>query len=203
MKTHTIQQKISWLFGILLVLLLTVIVKGCDREHRDRHPGSPEQAQQKKIHLTIPNAPDPQAKATSYYITAVGVAIGEDQVETEIGPVIGPIVIENPEFPLSIPVTLYVPPCLYRITIGVTLVREPVREKSAVFDVCENSTIDLTILTFEEFQIYENPIQIHAPDPVIANTTIEVSCGATQISAPDSDRWPLSATLWEEGGARP
>jgi hypothetical protein len=194
MKTYTM-RKISWVVGMLLVLLLALLVKGCDRKHRDRHPGGPDNAQPKDIYLTMTKTSDLRAKATGYYIKAVGV----DDAGNEIWPSIGPIEIENPTFPLSTPITLFVPPCLYRITIGVNLVREPDREKSAVFDVCENSTIDLSILTFEEFRIYENPLRIHTPNPVKGGESVEVSCGTDQFSAPDSDRWPLRVEIWEEG----
>lgn len=196
MKTHKI-QKVFWLFGILLLLSLAFIVKGCERE---RKPSSPEKTQLKEIYLTMAKPFDSRAKATGCYIKAVGVMIGEDQVEKEIGPTIGPIEItEDLTFPLSMPFTVLVPPCLYRFTWGVMLVREPDRKKSAVFNVCETGTLDLSILTFEDFRIYENPIQIYASDPVKAGERLDVSCGTTWISAPDSDRWPLTAELWEEG----
>jgi hypothetical protein len=194
MKTSTM-QRISWVVGMLLVLLLALLVNGCDREHRNRHLGSPDTAQPKDISLTMTNTSERRTKATGYYIKAVGV----DDAGNEIWPSIGPLEIENPTFPLSTPITLFVPPCLYRITIGVNLVREPDREKSAVFDVCENSTIDLSILTFEEFRIYENPLRIHTSNPVKGGESVEVSCGTDQFSAPDSDRWPLRVEIWEEG----
>ena len=71
MKTSTI-RKFLWVVGMLLVLLLALLMNGCDREHRTRHPGSPDTAQPKDIHLTMTNASTPRAKATRYYIKAVG-----------------------------------------------------------------------------------------------------------------------------------
>ena len=100
-----INHKIYWLIGIGLVLVLAVMVKGCDREHAAQKPTSPENAQPKEISLTITKPPNPQAKALTYWIEAVGL----DQNDQEIWPHLGPMVIDNPTFPLATPFTVYVP----------------------------------------------------------------------------------------------
>jgi hypothetical protein len=172
------------------------MLKGCDRNHGDPTPGSPATMHPKELQVFLPLPSNPQAKATTYTITAMGL----DAAGNEIGPEIGPIVIDKPEFPLSVRLSLYTPPCLYRVTISVTLTRGNKNEKSTVVNVCETTTLDLSIPIFEEFRIAENPIQILTPGPVMAGTTVEVRCGPSSIDAPDNDHYPVMAQLWEEGG---
>jgi hypothetical protein len=84
-----------FIFFILLVTFAWTL-KGCDREHSS--PGSPANTQPIELEVLLPSPPNPQAKAVTYTITAMGL----DAAGNDIGPKIGPIVIENPEFPLSV-----------------------------------------------------------------------------------------------------
>ena len=191
----------SWVIVCVLTLLSgALLMKGCKPDKRAATGPAPEQTHEQT--WTLPNPFGSQnAKALTYSISVVGVERDANQNVVEIGPAFGPLVFEQPEFPLSAPVTLLVPPCLYRITIGVTLERDDARQRSGVFNVCENDVIDLSILTFEEFQLGDLSMQVKPPGPVLFGTELTVTCRAASVSAPDSDRQPLSATVWEDEGA--
>lgn len=180
----------AMLCGTLLLLAVMVVGKGCDRQSPSSDSGD---VREKTVDVMLSANPSPQAKAVNYAITAVGL----DDTYQEIGPTIGPVILENPQFPMTVPITLLVPPCLYRVTFEVTLVREPKRNRSAVINACEQGTFDVSLPTFEEFQIYENPVRV--PAEVIGGVALDARCATTQVSAPDSDRWPLTAELWESG----
>jgi hypothetical protein len=187
-------QKTSWLLWLLLVFPLFVMVKGCNHEQHTQNPVTPDSVQSSGLSLRIVPGTDPTLKAAALTLEAVGM----DANNQIVGPTIGPVTILNPTFPLSIPLTLRIPPCRYRVTLTVGLTRDPARATNLLIDACQDSRIDVSLDTFEEFFVAENPI--HAPDAVNAGDTILVSCGTTQISAPDIDRAPLSATLSEQDG---
>ncbi len=186
--------KTQWLISLIALCIFIVMSNGCERNTTPRAPSRPASGREEAIRIHI----DPsQAKATTYYVWAEGL----DDKGEYIGPTVGPVTIENPVFPLVLPVTLFVPPCQYRITIGVTLAREPKRERVEVFNVCDNGDIRLSIPTFEDALVLANPIVIDWPEPaILAGDTAPVRCVTDQVSAPDSDRWPLSAVLEEVGG---
>jgi parallel beta-helix repeat protein len=188
-------QKTPWLLWLLLVFPLFVMVKGCNQEQHTQNPVTPDSVQSSGLSLRIvPGTTDPALKAAAFTLEAVGM----DAHNQLVGPTIGPVTILNPTFPLAIPLTLRIPPCRYRVTLTVGLTRDPARATNLFLDACQDSRIDVSLDTFEEFFVAENPI--HAPDAVNAGDTILVSCGTTQISAPDIDRAPLSATLSEQDG---
>lgn len=196
------KYKTFWLIGLLCLLSVLVILKGCEQDHSDQPPAAPEGTQPQKVILRIGKTPNTRAKATGLRIDVVGVeAIGIDEFE-EIGPRIAPIIIPNPDipldFPLTVPIILFRPPCQYKLTISADLTRDPSRIWEDVIDICEQETDNFTIDVFERFIIGE--LFIDAPDPVNAGETITVTCIARQISAPDSDRYPLSASLSEWRG---
>jgi hypothetical protein len=78
------------------------------------------------------------------------------------------------------------------------LTRDPARARSTIIDLCSGVFGELALDTFEAFQLDEMFIDV----PVSANAgeNITVTCRVRGVSAPDSDRYPLSATLSEQGG---
>jgi hypothetical protein len=186
------------MIGMIILFFLSGFLKGCDETDKDRNPihpdGSMGTAQGQSLQLNLTQGSTLLPKATSIIITAVGV----DDNGVEIGPVIEPVEIPNPTFPILAPITLLTPPCRYRFTITINLIREDSRTASVIEEVCQTSSV-----TFPPIDTFEEPIFsaiIDAPD-CNAGEDCPVSCRITQLSAPDIDRFPLTITLREIGGS--
>lgn len=193
------RNKTLWLVGLLCILTIGVLIKGCDQDQQAQAPSAPGTAQPVKIILNIAKNSNPQAKATKLTIDITGI----DDYDRPTGRKIDSIVIPGPDFPqltfpLNIPVTLYKPPCRYRFTVKTELSRDPERIKDTIADICGGTSGKLTINTFEPFTIADLTIQ--APGSAPAGAPIEVSCSASRISAPDSGKYPLSMRLEERNG---
>ena len=80
--------KTFWLVGLLCVISVIVILKGCEDDHKDRNPAVPQGTEARKMTLNIAKALDTAAKATGISIEAVGV----NEFGEAIGPRIGPVV---------------------------------------------------------------------------------------------------------------
>jgi hypothetical protein len=96
-----------WLPGLLLIGFIILFGKGCDTEDADQQPVGPEGSQVRTIHLRIDGDSNPAAKVVGIAVILVGLDVHGNPAE----PVIEPAPILTPSFPLSLPVTLFVPPC--------------------------------------------------------------------------------------------
>jgi len=183
------------LIGMLCLLSGILLLEACQRDDSPQSLVIPDGVQVRRVIVNIHKNPDPRAKAAGIRIEAYGI----DEGGGATGTAIEPILIPNPAFPLSISMTLYMPPCVYRIVITTLLTRDPERTQSLLIDLCrESSAESLSINIFEEALIGNMVIQ--APVSANAGEIIPVSCSAAQISAPDSDTFPLSASLSEQSG---
>ena len=134
---------------------------------------------------------DGQAKAVSVTITAVGLGKNDE----EIGQTFGPMQIASPSYPLSVPLTLRIPPCRYRLTVETTRLRDEMTVESTVVNICETTTVTVGTRTFEPMETQVGPITL--PSMALAGSTIAVSCSLRDVDAPDRDRFPVTATLRE------
>lgn len=189
MKTHN-DFKTYWLNGALLLLSLLVIFIGCKKS---QNSSGPTPAQQRSLVLQFARGSEIQAKAVGIKIVAEGlnargVPTGTDRVEK---------VIPVPVFPLNVLFMLHDPPCPWRITAVLDLSRGTSLTASADIDVCRETNVELVFDTHEPFQV--SAWAIHAPNPVQAGETIEVTCEVS-ITAPDNDRIPVTITLSEHDG---
>jgi len=172
---------------------MAVFVKGCEK---NENYSTSRNLQQQTFTLNISGSSDPRAKAVGVTVTAVG--LGDD--DAEVGPTLGPYVIEDLTPPLSFSLTLFVPPYRYRITLDATLTREDPRSISQIIDLRTDISLNLELDTFEVMLIHDDD-PIDAPASAIAGETISVSCGTDQLDAPDIDRVPVIAELWEDQGS--
>ena len=176
--------------GVLLLLAVAVAVKGCGHDH----PTSP--AGQGVALKIIGNPTAWQAKAEGVRVTAEGL--------NEQGLLTGDLVegtAAQPTFPLDVPLLLYSPPCRWRITVIVTLSRDPALRAATEVDVCRQSFVDMTIRTFEAMFAPSGVNPLSAPASANAGDAVTVSCGPVALDAPDSATYPPAATLSEIGGA--
>ncbi|MCP4401854.1 MAG: hypothetical protein GY801_31710, partial [bacterium] len=181
-----------WLIiGLCLVSALP-IGKGCKRDSNNSSPAGPS-AKAPTLSLKLADNSELQAKSVGLMIEAAGL----DQNGNPTNDVAAPLTISNPTFPLDVDLTVFTPPCRWRMTITVNLSRDPARRKSIEFDACAVSSLNLNVDTFEEMQIPDTEGPIYAPSFVIAGAAAEVRCEPLEISAPDST--PV-ATLQEQGG---
>lgn len=194
MSTRSISYSTYGLLGILIILSFGIMTKGCDRKGKSQDVTSPGQGTQQGFRLKIMPGSDSQMKATGLTITATGLDEQGNPVEDLD---INPLIISEPTFPLSKALTVYIPPCLYRLDVTVSLSRDAPRTASITTNICENSTIELSLDVFEEFLINPGSDPIQAPPSSLAGEAIVVSCGAIPIDAPDRDQYPLTAVLYE------
>jgi hypothetical protein len=213
MKDTHKKHIVSCLMKTLLVLVIFFIIGAC--EHESRHPSESTSSSQQGLSLKIVGNSDVRAKAKG--LTVRIFRLKEDGMPEE------PPVYEN-SFPipdLSIPVTLDPPPyleilpprlCHYRITATAILSRGEILEAVKDINACNPAErqVVITFDTYEPFIIIGNPIRVlHYNQEVIRinasgdeDGMVTVYCGGTfqnSINAPDSDRYALSAKLWEDG----
>lgn len=185
----------TWcLIGVLTVLSFIIFLKGCDQEHSGDQIVAPEGTQAQKVVLRIAQSPEPRAKALRLKLDAVGL---NDQ-DVAVGPVIAPVTLSDPVFPCEVQLTVFKPPCRYRLTISTDLTREPARSWQDVVNICDLQAGGTTIDVFEEFLVGD--LSITAPESVNAGDALDVRCEACHIDAPDRDRYPLTLSLSEQGG---
>ena len=176
--------------GIVLLLALAGVLKGCG----DHHPTGPAG---QGVALKIMGNPTAwQAKATGVSVTAEGLdaqgAPTGDRVEGSAA---------QPTFPLDVPLLLYSPPCRWRITIIMTLSRDPALRAATEVDVCQQNLVEMTISTFEAMFAPSGVNPLSAPASANAGEAVTVNCGPVALNAPDSATYPPAATLTEQGGA--
>lgn len=188
MRKRTIS---CWLLGMLIGAALIGFLTGCKDEAEDAT--SPELRAQ-GVELKILESSEGQGKLIGLSVQATGL----DSQHNPIGPTVGPIVIPNPVFPVSVPLTLNEPPCRYQITATATLSQQPPQTASGILNICQSSSLSLRLDDFEPFSISRDPLS--APRSVIAGDPVEVTCATTFFSAPDGDIFPLSAMLSEVDG---
>lgn len=179
-----------WMLALCAALTIGFMLKGCDRDHDN--PTAPRQG----VTLKLAGNPAWQAKATGLTVKAEGLddtgnPNGQDVVEHTV---------TNLNFPVEVPLMLYKPPCRWRITATITLTRDAPLTAWDDLDICTSTVARLHLDPFEPFHIAsgENPIQ--APLSAEMGETIPVRCGPIAINAPDSDQYPVSAVLSEQGG---
>jgi hypothetical protein len=213
MKNNHKKQMVPWLVGILLVLAIVAIMAACERE--SRYPSELANSQQQGLSLKIVGDSESQAKATG--LTVMIFELLEDGTPRE------PPVYEH-SFPitdLSTPVIIDPPPyleivpphrCHYRIEVTATLSQGEPLEAMKEFNAChpEERYVVISFDTYEPFIVPGHPIWVtqNAKEVTGVNSgggedgTVAVSCGGSPwspIDAPDSDRYPLTAKLWEDG----
>jgi hypothetical protein len=104
-----------WLIAFSVGLSLVVLIKGCQQ---DRSPAGPVSRSQ-GLTLKLDEQPEIRAKVTGLTVTAEG-------LDTQ-GNLTGDTVTQNisaPRFPLDVPIVLHDPPCRWRVTVTVDLVRD-------------------------------------------------------------------------------
>ena len=193
MKTMTRHQT-YWLIGLLGLLSLLTILKGCERHDSSNSGVAPGNIETRTIVLTFAGGANPAAKTAGLKIDIIG--LNEEGLPK--GPVLDPIEFSDPAFPLQVPVTLYIPPCSYRFTVTASLTENPARSKSIDVDICEWTGGELSIDTYENYQVGQ--MTIDAPDPVEAGANISVSCRIAELNAPDIQRYPPLLLFSEIGG---
>jgi hypothetical protein len=176
--------------ALLLTLFTVVCMKGCDKDKSSL----PTTSQEGGLAMKIFANPETQAKLTGLTIDIVGL----NEAGQPDAPRIPTITVSDLNLPVTIPLTLYDPPCRYQVTARAQLSREAPRVATRVLDICQESRLTLTIDAFEGFWIGGNPLQ--APDAVNAGEAVYVACGTDQLDAPDKERYPLTATLSEQDG---
>ena len=191
--TRTQYLKTTWILGILLLISMAVVIKGC-RNVRDQQTAVEPAAS--GLSLKIVAGSDPHVKAIGMIVEAFSL----DTNDTSTGESIDPVIVSNPDFPIEVPLTLYVPPCQYLITMTVNLSRGGARTYVFEADVCAGTEMTVSIDDFEAFMLSNGGNPIQAPDSADAGAAITAQCGPVDISAPDGDRFPVSATLSEQGG---
>ncbi|GAK49476.1 fubronectin, type III domain protein [Candidatus Moduliflexus flocculans] len=189
------KSNILWLIG-LLGLLSLALIHGCDQDRSAQSPVAPEGTVAQKVVLRIGGVPSKaNAKVVGLRIDAAGI----DEKGAQIGQVIPPVSIANPTFPQAVELTLYRPPCRYRITVTTDLSRDPARTWEDQIDICQQKVGTLAIDVFESFLV--DQLTIHAPDAVNAGEAVAASCEGVGLNAPDSAQYPLTVTLSERGGS--
>ncbi len=184
-----------WLIIILCLLSGLVFLVSCDKDDADPGLTRPKGTEPYTLNVTVRHKSDPAAKASG--ITLQGLGIDENGLAT--GPEIGPFYYKNPTFPLVAEVTLYKPPCFYRITVIAEMSLDGgLRSQNAVIDICRSTSSKLNVDTYEGVQ--PGNIEILAPISANAGVTIPVSCVVHNLDAPDSDEHPVSAQLTENNG---
>ena len=198
MKRHLFSTpQTVWLLVLLSLLSAGVLIKGCRRDRYPRTPASPANSHSTGISLKmIPGEIPPTMKATGLRVEVVGL----DESGLPTGETTTPVEILNPVFPLDVDLEVYVPPCTYQVTATISLVRDPPRITVFEVNACQQTNVTVAVDTFERVIIdsWANPL--HVPASALAGETITARCGPVDLSAPDSDRYPLSATLTEDGG---
>jgi hypothetical protein len=187
------KSKTLWLLGVLCLLSGLIIIKGCDHDHHNRLT-NPAGDLAQGLTLKFVDKPGVAAKAAGLKIEAIGVSDQNDP----IGPVMAPITISNPRFPLNVALKLLRPPCRYQITVTTTLTRGSVISWNTIANICVGTGGSITIDPYEA--PLANELVISAPGSVNASAPITVSCEARSVDAPDIDRYPLSLSLNEQGG---
>ena len=177
--------------GVLLLVFVTVMLKGCFGDHHPTSPAGPSVA------LKIIGSPTEwQAKAAGVSVTAEGLdaqgAPTGDRVEGSAA---------QPTFPLDVPLLLYSPPCRWRVTVIINLTRDPALRAATEVDVCQQNLVEMTIRTFEAMFAPSGVNPLSAPASANAGEAVTVSCGPVALNAPDSATYPPAATLSEQGGA--
>ena len=173
----------------VLTLAAMFYINGC-HESSPTHPteaGSEEGG----LALKIFADPETRAKLTGLTLDVVGLNDAGQPAEPRMS-----INVPSLNLPVTVPLTLYDPPCRYQVTVTAALSREAPRVATRVLDVCSESRLTIKIDTFEGFFIAVNPLK--APEAVNAGAAADVSCGTNQIDAPDKAQYPLSATLSEQ-----
>lgn len=190
------KANILWLI-VLLGLLSLALIHGCDQERSSQSPAAPEGTVAQKVVLRVGGVPSKaNAKVTNLRIEAVGI----NENGARVGAAIPPVVIANPTFPQAVELTLYRPPCRYRITVTTDLSRDAARTWEDQIDICQQKAGALTIDVFESF--FADQLTIQAPQMVNAGEALTASCEAEGVNAPDSAQYPLTVTLSERGGSR-
>ena len=183
-------SRIFCLIALLLTFLMIVFIKGC---HDDKS-SLPTDSEQAGLALKIFADPETQAKLTGLTIDVVGLNdLGQPAV-----PQLPAISISGSNLPVTVPLTLYDPPCRYQVTVTANLTREAPRVASRVLDICQESRLTIKIDTFEGFWLPENPL--HAAAAVNAGAAVDVACSTNELDAPDKAQYPLTATLSEQDG---
>ncbi len=174
--------------ALLLTLVMMIFVKGCN----ENNPSQPNKDD--GLALKIFANPDTQAKLTGLTIDIVGL----DEAGQPASPTLPTISISGSSLPVTVPVTLYDPPCRYLVTATASLTHDAPRTASRVLDVCSESRLTIQMDTFEGFWLAVNPLR--APASVNAGAAADVVCGTNQLDAPDKAQYPLQATLSETNG---
>ena len=183
-----------WLILFLSILSGAIVLKGCLWKDNDSGPTIPQGAEAYSVEFVIHKNPAPNAKAVALKVEAIGL---NDQGQPG-GPIIDPIIVSSPVFPVTVPIILYRPPCHYLISVTTDLSRDPVRLQDTIVDICQGSSGGLPLGTYEELQTAG--LKIQAPSSAPAGSTISVKCIAHDLSAPDRDRYPVAMNLGEQSG---
>ena len=145
---------------ILAGILMMAILAGCEDENRDAtRPNAVPQG----VELKIVDASDSQEKLIGLTVQATGL----DSSNSPVGPTIGPVIIPNPVFPVSVPLTLNEPPCRYQITATATLSQQGTNIASGILDICQESNLSLRLNEW----LYEGASGDAFTDKVIDDST--------------------------------
>jgi hypothetical protein len=191
MMTPKISKQTYWVIGVLLMLSVAVITKGCKQNRNTSSPTDFISSHRPGVRLKISKGLNVQATVTEIIIEAVAV---DDIGNPTTGITANAVSIPNPTFPLHVPFGVAVPPCDYQIMV--TVFQEPGLPQigNAIVDACNGTDVDMFIETFDTMIIPADSNPIHAPEAAIADEEIMVSCGPVETST------SMAATLSEEGG---
>ena len=175
------------LCALMAALVSMALMNGCGKDN----PSQPADVGQAGMSLKIFANPDTQAKLTGLTLDIVGLSNpGEPAVSLSRS--------LSLSLPVTVPLTLYDPPCLYQVTATASLMNSAPRVVSRMLDICRESRLTLYIDSFEGFWLAANPLQ--TPVSVKAGDAVNAVCGTNAIDAPDKAQYPLQATLREQDG---
>ena len=138
-------RKTYWLIGLLFIMLVVTLLKGCDWFRSSRSPTMPGQPELRKVTLKINLDLDPHAKAkgpiTIDFLNENG---------TPVVPKVDQIVISDPASLVQpVEVRLYVPPCRYLVVVTIPMTEEAARLFTGILDMCGTASLELTVDTYE------------------------------------------------------
>ncbi len=133
-------QQMYRLFAILVVLFFIALMQSCENGSEDRNfTGSPGR-RRPGVSLKITRATGQQVKVTGITIEVAVVDLDGNPIDSPLPPV----VIAQPDFPLDVPITVFVPPCEYQITVTVSS-ETSTFTNNIIVDACLGTNVDVTV----------------------------------------------------------